>query len=75
MVAQGTTREWIEYPIDPGHRERSQGLDFHGPENHQEVVVECATKLGFSVHDDQAARLYLRRSGLGPGYRMVCTSR
>jgi hypothetical protein len=59
MVAQGTPREWIEYPIDPGHRKRSQGLDFHGPENYQEVVVECATKLGFSVYDDQAARLYL----------------
>lgn len=51
MVAQGTPREWIEYPIDPGHRERSQGLDFHGPENYQEVVVECATQLGFSVYD------------------------
>lgn len=59
MVAQGTPSEWIEYPIDPGHRERSYGLDFHGPENYQEVVVQSATELGFSVYDDQAARLYL----------------
>lgn len=51
MVAQGTPREWIEYPIDPDHRERSQGLDFHGPENYQEEVVVCATRLGFSVYD------------------------
>lgn len=59
MVAQGTPREWIDFPIDPEHRERSYGLDFYGPENYQEVVVQSATRLGFSVYDDQAARLYL----------------
>ncbi len=59
MVAQGTPREWIEFPIDPEHQERSYGLEFDGPENFQEVVVQSATGLGFSVYDDQAARLYL----------------
>ena len=59
MVAQGTPREWIEFPIDPDHRERSHALDFRGPGNYHEVVVQSATRLGFSVYDDQAARLYL----------------
>lgn len=59
MVSQGTPKEWIEFPIDPGHRERSYGLEFDGPENYQDVVVQGATALGFSVYDDQAARLYL----------------
>jgi len=59
MVSQGTPKEWIEFPIDPEHRERSYGLLFDGPENFQEVVVQSATRLGFSIYDDQAARLYL----------------
>lgn len=59
MVAQGTPREWIEFPIDPAHRERSYGLQVDGPENYLDVVVRSATGMGLSVYDDQAARLYL----------------
>ncbi len=59
MVSLGTPKEWIEFPIDPEHRERTYGLEFDGPEHFQEVVVQSATLLGFSVYDDEAARLYL----------------
>jgi hypothetical protein len=59
MVSLGTPKEWIEFPIDPEHRERTYGLGFDGPEHFQEVVVQSATLLGFSVYDDEAARLYL----------------
>lgn len=59
MAALGSAMEWAEGPIDPDHRERTYGLLFEGPEHFEQVLVQSATALGFSVYDDQAACLYL----------------
>jgi hypothetical protein len=59
MAALGVPMEWAEDPIDADHQERTYGLLFDGPEGFEQVLVQSATSLGFSVYDDQAARLYL----------------